>query len=389
MIFVNLPGIQLNTYDNPELIHLRPGVLTSTMMAVKDLYPELKVWYCGISTANSLKLFNIVELLGEQFYNQVINQEVSILIDLPFEPFLECIDIIYEELVVKYNISPKQIIFASNMFDANDYNLNLANKLSLDPIRTLFVPTLEFMMNWEMNHNSKFKVDTLQNKTYEKKFLNFNRRWRPHRPMMTLLLKHFDLLKDGFVSFGPCEHHSKWEEIFDGLIVSSLGNQELFDIVQSNRDIMTMPPLYLDTDNLSINRPHPESETNVYYENSYYSLISETTFYSKDPGVSSRFITEKTFKAILFKHPFILISIPNSLDVLKFLGYKTFHPWIDESYDKELDDNKRLLMIVKEVKRLCNLSNGDRLKFLNACRDIVEFNYQVLCDKKRFVYACE
>ena len=95
---------------------------------------------------------------------------------------------------------------------------------------------------------------------------------------------------------------------------------------------------------------------------------------------------KKTFKAIIMSHPFILVSIPKSLEVLKELGYKTFSPWIDESYDQEMDDNKRMMMIVNEIERLCNLSQEDLEKFLVAMKEVCSYNHNVLRNKKTFIY---
>lgn len=387
MKHVNLPGININTYGNESFIeHLIPGILTSGMKCVEGNGPEVKVWYCGITTPRSLTAYDFRELLGDEFYSQVLQKELSIYLDLSFEPFLTCIDNVYHYLVIKHDIPSSQVIFASNMFDAKTYNIEIAKKLNVEPIKTIFIPTLEFFINQQANINPSLTAKTLQNKEYTKKFLNFNRRWRSHRPILTLLLRHYNLLNKGFVSFGPCEHHTKWEEIFDGMIVTSIGNQEMFDAIMANKDIKDMPPLYLDTDNLSINRPEPEISTIKYYENSYFSVVSETTFYNKDTTCNSRFITEKTFKAILFEHPFILVSIPKSLEVLKYLGYKTFSPFIDESYDQELDDNKRMMMIVREIERLCNLSDADLETFLVECKKICKYNYNHLLNKRIFMY---
>lgn len=147
-----------------------------------------------------------------------------------------------------------------------------------------------------------------------------------------------------------------------------------------------MPPLYLDTNDLNINRPMLDYSTKIYYENTYFSVISETTFYYKEREENSRFITEKTFKSIFMKHPFILVSIPRSLEVLKELGYKTFSPWINESYDLEEDDNTRMLMIVDEIERLSNLSDRDLENFLIATKEICLYNYNNLKNKNKFVY---
>ena len=44
---------------------------------------------------------------------------------------------------------------------------------------------------------------TLHQPSYNKKYLNLNRRWRAHRPMFVALLKANKILEEGLVSFGP------------------------------------------------------------------------------------------------------------------------------------------------------------------------------------------
>jgi hypothetical protein len=114
-------------------------------------------------------------------------------------------------------------------------------------------------------------------------------------------------------------------------------------------------------------------------------VISETTYHTKEWYPNARFLSEKTFKAIAMTHPFILVSVPGSLEVLKAMGYKTFSPIIDESYDTELDDGKRMIKILNEIERLCNLNQSELEKFLIEAREICEYNYNVLILKTDFV----
>ena len=44
---------------------------------------------------------------------------------------------------------------------------------------------------------------------------------------------------------------------------------------------------------------------------------------------------------------------------LREIGYKTFSPWINESYDEEVDNDKRFFMILDEIKRLCSMSKEE------------------------------
>ena len=71
--------------------------------------------------------------------------------------------------------------------------------------------------------------------------------------------------------------------------------------------------------------------------------------------------------------------------MMQNIGYKTFGSIINEDYDKEEDDCKRMLMIVDEINRLCHLSADELYVFLNKAKHITEYNYQVLLNKKEFL----
>ena len=82
------------------------------------------------------------------------------------------------------------------------------------------------------------------------------------------------------------------------------------------------------------------------------------------------------------RHPFIIVSTPNFLEKFRELGYKSFSPWINEDYDKENNDATRMMMIVREIERLSNLSPSELEDFLVAMREICEQNYQLFKNKK-------
>lgn len=377
-----LPFIE--TYRTPEVKEFPCELPTSGLALLLDDFAKTNdFWYCYITTITSLKIFSIVDLMGKDVYSKICNKKASLVIDLSFEPFLLCIDTVYTDVILKYNIPSSQVIFMSNMFDANQYNKQAAKKYNTDPCRIFYFSALEYMLYHRALRN---EPKSLEIKHYDKKFLNLNRRWREHRPLTVLLLRYQNLLDKGYVSFGPCENHGDWDKIWDGLYVGAIGNQYLTQAIMESKDIKNMAPLYLDTDELHTNRAELETSTHKFYQNSYFSLVSETTFYNRNIEQSSRFITEKTFKPIAMKHPFVLISIAKSLEVLKFLGYKSFHPFINESYDNELDDNKRLLMVLDEVKRLCNLKYYELGTFLVETNKICQYNFDLLKSKSKFIY---
>jgi hypothetical protein len=135
-----------------------------------------------------------------------------------------------------------------------------------------------------------------------------------------------------------------------------------------------------------------EITDHVFFENSYFSVVTETLYYphyaapnqvytGHVPALIGLFLTEKTYKPIAMKHPFILLAPQHSLRMLRERGYKTFSPFIDESYDEIKNDELRLKAVVEEVKRL---SKSDLVEFTYQIKDIVEHNEKVLRNQTVF-----
>jgi hypothetical protein len=93
---------------------------------------------------------------------------------------------------------------------------------------------------------------------------------------------------------------------------------------------------------------------------------------------SPSFITEKTYKVLACKRPFIGFASAYYLKNLRDMGFKTFEPWIDESYDLQEDDEIRMSMIVKELARLNVRTTSGLRKILVEMEDVLEHNRQHL-----------
>jgi len=94
--------------------------------------------------------------------------------------------------------------------------------------------------------------------------------------------------------------------------------------------------------------------------------------------------TEKTAKCLVAGKPFILLGTSGQLTELKRMGFKTFDPWIDESYDNEPNADKRFDMIKSELRRIASLSNIDQQKMLleiNTVADHNRINYKKLINE--------
>jgi hypothetical protein len=115
--------------------------------------------------------------------------------------------------------------------------------------------------------------------------------------------------------------------------------------------------------------PNP-NEINNMLDNSKISIVYET-----NPINGTSMISEKTYKAMFFKKPFIIMCHQHTLKLLKDCGYRTFSPWINESYDDIEDYQERKLAILNEIERLNNLSEDDLDLIVSRCNDILEHNY--------------
>jgi hypothetical protein len=113
------------------------------------------------------------------------------------------------------------------------------------------------------------------------------------------------------------------------------------------------------------------------------SLVTETIYQShdfplRDGGTeyvpNCVFYTEKTYKPIWFYQPFLVLAVPGFLRAMRELGWLTFHPYIDESYDDEKDDDKRMEMIVAELARLSKFNDDQWREFRHSVQNTIKLN---------------
>ena len=341
--------------------------------------PEFDYWYCQISCHNSFSCFNINDIMSPEVMQRIKNKELFLVVDNGLEPFLRSADGIYHNLVIKENIPAEQIIIMSSVPTMIDHVKRLARELQQPEIKVEWFSLFEWSLRDYVLHSNHLLPQTLERKNYNKKFINFNRRWRLHRPLLVMILRDRDLIKHGYVSLGESDlPGGNWERKINELQRYYKDAPQILEIIDRNHDIVDMPNLYLDTMDLVTNRAEQTDSTNLYYSDSYFSVITETTYHTDSGHDGVPFLSEKVFKAVAMKHPFILVTAPNTLQYLKKLGYKTFSSIIDESYDTELNDAARIIKIANEIQRLCNLSETELNLFLESARQICSYNHKIL-----------
>jgi hypothetical protein len=377
----------INTYNPAEPTITFTENPTSGINELRNFKEfDAKAWYCLFSCEHSFEIYKIRDLVDPVFLKKVLDKKAFLVLDNALEPFERSINSIYKYVVIEGQIPASQVILLTNMPDAGMHSRAIAGEYNTEPIRVLWYNLFESDLHYAVHHVYKDNVPkTLRLKEYPKKFLNLNRRWRLHRPVLTTLLYNRNLLDKGYISFGPCDGGDTWEKRWPEMQHYFRQDKEMLELLEKSTGVQQLPPMYLDTNELHINRAEATVDTNQYYADTYFSVVSETTCFTKEWYSSARFLSEKAWKPVAMKHPFIMVSVPRTLEVFKQMGYKTFSPIINESYDQEQDDTKRLLMIVDEIERLSNLTQVELEKFLIAAREICEHNYNVLMSKKTFI----
>lgn len=104
------------------------------------------------------------------------------------------------------------------------------------------------------------------------------------------------------------------------------------------------------------------------FTDTHFSVVTETCIQPYD-----LFVTEKTFKVLMAGHPFIILGSPGLYDYIRKLGFQTYGPWINESFDSETDEVVRSQLVAQEVQKLCQ---SDLTRFSHDCREINLYNRQ-------------
>jgi hypothetical protein len=326
--------------------------------------------YWHVSCFDGKSLRHITDILPNDILQEIRNKNIVLSIGTEYELFIDIPEMVYDFLIEELLIPPESILLFSVNSKIDDVVSKLASARGIPKIQTKWVSVFEKSVGAVIAK----PLNTLELKEYPKKFLSLNRRWRGCKLSLISHLKIRNLLDYGFVSLQSFEGKT-WENSWDYMM--QLQDNETKELFEKHKDeIINLPDLVLDHINIEDMTP-VTSTLDSYYLDSYFSVVGGAIFYEQEiPNVAG--LCEKTFKAIQKKHPFILMQTANNLPLLHGLGYKTFDGLIDESYDNETDDNKRMLMIVDEIERLCNLNSAELETFLTESKKIVEHNFKNL-----------
>lgn len=194
---------------------------------------------------------------------------------------------------------------------------------------------------------------------FSKKFISLNGRYCLHRHILAAYLSSRSA-------------HLSWFHD-DKLPIKT----EWYDInLWDNKDKLDfdLSPKFLDcTDFGTINQISTELEK--YYRDSFCDIVGESRFHRPMGNVS-----EKVFKPIWYKKPFVIAAPARSLEYLRTLGFKTFSDFWDESYDQCEDHEERLKQVLTVIDFIDNMSLTELRFMYEKMIPIVEHNYEKSMD---------
>jgi|TARA_R110001606_G_C15402591_1_gene653330 hypothetical protein len=363
--------------------------------------------YIEVKSCDAFEFCDLNDYINPDYIERIKNPDSNWVLHInnSHEAFLDMPSMVYLHICKKYDIPTQKIILANGAFDLIEVAERIATQYNVPVFKVELV--LDFELAQRGNEDSKgakekqLKVPkTLQVDKLRKTYLCMNRRWRLHRPLFVACLAANDMLDDGFVSLAPSDDEKNWHDhvpgdneggVFQWIEHCCERNAEMESwLLPKKNMIQNLKPMYLDTEDLATNRARFTWRPGYLYAQSLVSVVTETnyftSFHSDNDRERSIFFSEKIFKPIAFEHPFIVVSTPNFLTSLKAIGYRTFDKLIDESYDNEQDDFKRMCMVINELKRLSKLTYEEKAKFCEEAALICEHNRRILTRRKNFNY---
>ena len=202
-------------------------------------------------------------------------------------------------------------------------------------------------------------------KEYKYDYITFNRlvsNDRSYRCYFVGKLAEELLLEHGQISFGLATEQATWQD-------------EIVDVnTKLSSNAINHIKLHLPSTTLIIDNEHVQGSASADIprctNDSFWHIVTETVFY-----YDKLHLTEKIFKPIVMKQPFMLLAAPGNLAYLKSYGFKTFEGIIDESYDTIQDNDQRTEAVVAQIAWYCALSAEEKQTVIEAIAPIVEYNF--------------
>lgn len=221
-----------------------------------------------------------------------------------------------------------------------------------------------------------------------RKYISFNRLTSARRVYRSLLIAELadrNILADGYVSYNercPEDNESHYTTNINQAVRQGYITQTHADSAINTLNTLNFP-LRIDYQDQAIIPNHSFSLSAVgESQESFCYLVTETCFWERKDH-----LTEKIFKPIISRMPFVLAGPAHNLRYLREYGFQTFSQWWDESYDGIEDPVQRLSAIGNTMAQICDHSLEQLQDMLMEMIPVLEHNYQ-LFNSTEFLDSC-
>lgn len=325
----------------------------------------------------SIKHLSLDDFIDESHWNHIrINPFVKILIDFS-DDYLNIIDVKrFSKTIIEKNINPSQVYLLVMDDNFKQFAVTEFKKLGVEGVNVYHYNTL-------LKKVKMYYVKTYNNPT-KFKFSLLSRNYHSWRLASVIKFIESDVLKDfnySFHNFLPYQDkivtldEVKQDVISEGFFINDKIESWIsglpYDVGAriDKWDNVTYDTILSSDFHFII-----ESHHDAYLFKVFSSFREKYDINDFSPA----FPTEKTWKCIASKKPFMVATTPFFLRGIKQLGFKTFSPFIDESYDEIVDNKERLNIVADEAIRISKLPLDEYNQILVNCNDICEYNYNML-----------
>lgn len=354
-------------FDKFDLYHCFNGVIDTNQINLNDI----SVFTLGVHTTEKIFFYDqepLLENLTDNYlgvFNFPEPYSLSELVELNETNLLPYNYPIADQVNVNFGIDNPQCIFKKKTIvtsEISELATYYAKKYDTKLLYYFFhgFAALDWYRGFYALNYSKQVV-----KDYKYDYITFNRlvsNDRSYRCYFVSKLAEELLLEHGQISFGLDTEQAPWQEEITN--VNTKLSQRAIDHIKLH---LPSTPLVIDNEQVlgSASADIPRCTND-----SFWHIVTETVFY-----YDKLHLTEKIFKPIVMKQPFMLLAAPGNLAYLKSYGFKTFEGIIDESYDSIQDPDQRTEAVVEQLAWYCTLSAEEKQRVIEAIAPIVEYNF--------------
>ena len=215
------------------------------------------------------------------------------------------------------------------------------------------------------------------NRTLKKTYITFNRltsNERVYRSLFVNELYKANILNLGHVSFSKnCPDGGDFADNLRKGIVNQHIDSALVEEAIVNID--QLPELRIDFADQDIPNQSMLLSPVAELMESFVFVVTETCYWQ-----AKTHLTEKIFKPIVLRMPFLLLGCAHNLEYLRSYGFRTFGDFWDESYDTIEDPILRMQAITKILTGLSAMDSTQQQAMLCDMQTILDYNYNLFND---------